>query len=188
MIWQPRSSVPWTPVALSALLAGGVILQAVLPWETDLPPPPPPARAAALMPPPQLEKLGEKIDIRRRTMFAPNRSYFAEGVGGATAAGSSGGVAAAGGDPLAGLTLIGAARTRSSAYGVFRDPAGRNRRLRLGEMYEGWRVVALDRDRAVLARPGFRRTLKLGIPVSAGTPAEATMVAINDDQGEEDEE
>lgn len=184
MIWQPRNKLPATPLAVAALLALGLIAQSVLPWATELPPPPPPARGRPAVEAPTVGPLAQSVDIQRRTMFAPSRTFLpaVPGASGTVA----GGPAGAGSDPVAGLTLIGSARTRNVALGLFRDSAGRTRSLRVGESYEGWRLVAVNEASAVLSRAGLSRTLRLGVPLSsAGTVA--AMADIGSDEEVEQE-
>jgi len=179
MIWQPRNSLPWTPLAVAALLALGLIAQSVLPWATELPPPPPPARGRAAVDAPTVRPLAQSVDIQRRTMFAASRTFLAVAPGAAGAAG-------AGSDPMAGLTLIGSARTRNFALGVFRDSGGRTRTLRVGESYEGWRLEAVSETSAVLVRAGFKRTLRLGVPLNAaGTVAAEVDVGADEEVEQE---
>lgn len=181
MSWRPRYKVPGLPALGAGLLAAGLAVQAALPWETPLPPAPAATRARLPAAPPPVQPLGDGINIRARALFAPGRAYLPGG-----AAAAAAGSAAAAPDPAREITLIGSARAGRVGVGVFRDGSGQIVTRRVGGRVSGWRLAALSRDRAVLARGGERMTLRLGAGGASAPQAFGNVIAPAGDAGEEE--
>lgn len=141
-------------------------LQLALTQPIELPAPAPaPARRLAPLSLPTLRADRVIVD---RALFSPSRRDDPS---------------VAGGDPsnpdalplLGGARAAGVAGVRGALRVVMQSPSGAIRSLRLGQLYEGWRLIAVDSRRVIFQRAGQRVVLAIGEAtpgaVSSGAPA-----------------
>jgi general secretion pathway protein N len=109
-----------------------------------------------LIPPP-----APYADVLAKPIFAPDRKP-----------GPSDLSAIAGGE-LAGYSALGAAVGHGAATAVISGPSGSIRTVHVGDIVEGWRVVAVEAAKLTLERSGMRHTLVVGAPAEALSKAAA---------------
>jgi hypothetical protein len=103
--------------------------------------------------------------ILRAPAFAPDRRP-------AAAAGRD---ASDGG--LGGYAALGSVAGRGVAAAVLSGPAGSIQTLRLGEVVDGWRLVAVDRVKVIFERNSERRILAIGAAAQQPASASAATAA-----------
>lgn len=157
------------PALLSAALALGLLVQALAP-----PPPAAPATAVLASPhrgrarPPAVAEpatIPPYAVILARPLFSPSRS--------------ASGAAAPDAAPAGTFALVGLATEGSAASAAIRTPSGLVHSLRLGEALEGWKLVAVGADRAVLRQGDAVQSIRLGAPPKGQTAPAARIVAGN---------
>lgn len=121
-----------------------------------------PRRTKAVVVPP----LPEYAAILNAPIFAPDRRPSDTAGAGAASAGAT---------SLAGYAALGVAAGSSVSSAVIMVPNEGPKTLRRGDTVNGWRLVGVSRDRAVLERNGARQALIVGAPARAA--AEAPSVA-----------
>ncbi len=101
----------------------------------------------------QIPPLPEYAAILRAPIFAPDRRPGEAAASNATVGGS-----------LSGYAALGAVTGPSVAAVVISGPGTGPRTVRRGEVVEGWRLVAVDRAKAVFQRNGVNHALIIGAP------------------------
>jgi general secretion pathway protein N len=116
----------------------------------------------------------EYAAILATPIFAPDRRPGpAEGSGSDGAGGS-----------LAGYAALGAAVGPTVASVVISAPGGAIKTLRRGDEIGGWRLVAVDKTRAVFEHNGARHTLVVGAPAEPSAPLSGAAPTDSDDSDE----
>jgi len=106
--------------------------------------------------------LPEYAAILANPVFAPDRRTGETGV------------STPGAGALDAFAALGAATGGGAATAVVAGPGGVSHAMHRGDVLEGWRLVAIEREALVFQRGGERRTLAIGAPARTLSQAAAT--------------
>lgn len=159
------------PALLAAVLAVAALLQFALTDGVALPPTGPVGVGAPVSPVADPVPRGIPGAVLARPLFAPS----------ATSGGGGGGAAdAAPADPLGGAQIAGSIGVGRTRVAIVTLPGGRLRRVGIGGVIAGWRLVALTDEGAVLARG--RERLRRGFASGDLPAAQTTQSDDSEDQ------
>ena len=149
-----RERPEWPAVVACGVLVLALALQVVLPYGQRLP------AASAQAPrrprPVLVPPVAEYPVILQSPIFSPDRKP-GEDLG-----------AAPGASVLDSYAALGVATARNFASALVKGPGEAAKTLRRGDSLEGWRLVALDKDKLTFERGGARHVLTVGAPPPSG--------------------